>query len=70
MGHVEYFLQYKEQPLKFREGANDGFHEAIGDLVALSVQSTKHLKKIGLLPATPEDPRQVLNNLFNVKNVF
>ncbi|ENN74047.1 hypothetical protein YQE_09338, partial [Dendroctonus ponderosae] len=24
MGHVEYFLQYKEQPLKFREGANDG----------------------------------------------
>ncbi|KAH1028894.1 angiotensin-converting enzyme [Dendroctonus ponderosae] len=66
MGHVEYFLQYKEQPLKFREGANDGFHEAIGDLVALSVQSTKHLKKIGLLPDTPEDPRQVLNNLFNL----
>ncbi|XP_066138064.1 angiotensin-converting enzyme-like isoform X2 [Euwallacea fornicatus] len=66
MGHVEYFLQYKDQPFKFREGANDGFHEAIGDLIALSVRSTKHLKKIGLLPDEPDDQKQVLNNLFKL----
>jgi peptidyl-dipeptidase A len=24
MGHVQYFLQYKDQPVKFREGANSG----------------------------------------------
>ena len=30
MGHIQYFMQYKDQPQVFREGANDGFHEAIG----------------------------------------
>jgi len=30
MGHVQYFLQYKHQPLVFRRGANPGFHEAVG----------------------------------------
>lgn len=24
MGHIEYYLQYKNQPLVFREGANPG----------------------------------------------
>ncbi|XP_060524436.1 angiotensin-converting enzyme-like [Cylas formicarius] len=64
MGHIEYFIQYKDQPIKFRAGANDGFHEAIGDLISLSVQSTKHLRKIGLLHTEKDDPKQVLNNLF------
>lgn len=54
MGHVEYFLQYKEQPVLFRDGANPGFHEAIGDLMSLSVETPKHLKTIGLLD-TVED---------------
>ncbi|CAG9769628.1 unnamed protein product [Ceutorhynchus assimilis] len=66
MGHIEYFLQYKDQPFQFREGANDGFHEAIGDLIALSVNSNKHLKKIGLLPNEKDDPKGVLNNLFKL----
>lgn len=66
MGHIEYFLQYKDQPFKFREGANDGFHEAIGDLIALSVTSSKHLKRIGLLPNEPDNPKKVLNALFKV----
>ncbi|XP_030751663.1 angiotensin-converting enzyme-like isoform X2 [Sitophilus oryzae] len=66
MGHIEYFLQYKDQPVKFREGANDGFHEAIGDLIALSVESTKHLRKIGLVHSEKDDPKQVLNNLFKL----
>lgn len=49
MGHIEYFLQYKTQPVQFRNGANPGFHEAIGDLMALSVETPAHLKEIGLL---------------------
>ena len=49
MGHVQYFLQYKDQPVAFREGANPGFHEAIGDVMALSVATPKHLQSIGLL---------------------
>lgn len=49
MGHVQYFLQYKDQPISFRDGANPGFHEAIGDVMALSVSTPKHLHKIKLL---------------------
>ncbi|KAJ8910672.1 hypothetical protein NQ315_002921 [Exocentrus adspersus] len=66
MGHVEYFLEYKDQPVKFREGANDGFHEAVGDLIALSVRSTKHLRKIGLLKSKTDNSQTILNNLFKV----
>lgn len=49
MGHIQYFLQYKDQPVSFRDGANPGFHEAIGDVLALSVSTPKHLQSIGLL---------------------
>ncbi|WAR05486.1 ACE-like protein, partial [Mya arenaria] len=49
MGHVQYFLQYRNQPVVFREGANPGFHEAIGDVMALSVSTPRHLATIGLL---------------------
>lgn len=49
MGHVQYFLQYKDQPISFRDGANPGFHEAIGDVMALSVSTPKHLHSIELL---------------------
>lgn len=49
MGHVQYFLQYKDRPVSFRDGANPGFHEAIGDVLSLSVSTPKHLQSIGLL---------------------
>ena len=49
MGHIQYFMQYKDLPVTFREGANPGFHEAIGDVLALSVSTPKHLHKINLL---------------------
>ncbi|KAK9502105.1 hypothetical protein O3M35_012698 [Rhynocoris fuscipes] len=63
MGHVQYFIQYKDQPHVYKEGANSGFHEAIGDVIALSVQSSKHLKEIGLLEDGKEDKEQVINFL-------
>ena len=35
LGHNFYQRAYKEQPVIFRDSANDGFHEAIGDTIAL-----------------------------------
>ena len=53
LGHVYYFLSYASEPYLFRDGANDGFHEAIGDTVNLSV-TPGYLAKIGLVrPAAP-----------------
>lgn len=49
MGHAEYYLLYKDQPVEFRTGANPGFHEAVGDTIALSVMTPAHLEKINLL---------------------
>ncbi|XP_035222390.1 uncharacterized protein LOC118195242 [Stegodyphus dumicola] len=63
MGHIQYFLQYARQPNVFREGANPGFHEAIGDVLALSVSTPKHLKSIGLLKEVADDPEGDLNFL-------
>ncbi len=61
MGHIEYYLQYKEQPVVFREGANPGFHEAIGDLLALSVSTPGHLHKVGLFSPLVDDYETTLN---------
>ncbi|XP_025834025.1 angiotensin-converting enzyme [Agrilus planipennis] len=67
MGHIQYYLQYKHQPVIFRKGANSGFHEAVGDVMSLSVSTTKHLKKIGLLDSDfTEDPEVSINNLYKV----
>ncbi|XP_063595383.1 angiotensin-converting enzyme-like [Penaeus indicus] len=49
MTHVQYFLQYKNQPYIYRAGANPGIHEALGHAVALSVESPRHLWRLGLL---------------------
>ena len=50
MGHIQYYLQYKDLPVVYREGANPGFHEAVGDVLSLSVSTPEHLEEIGLLP--------------------
>jgi peptidyl-dipeptidase A len=52
LGHIYYFLAYRKQPFLFRSGANDGFHEAIGDAIALSI-TPEYLKKIGLIESIP-----------------
>lgn len=54
MGHIQYFMQYKDLPVTFREGANPGFHEAIGDVLALSVSTPKHLHSINLLSSNDD----------------
>ncbi len=52
LGHNYYQLAYRHQPFLFRSGANDGFHEAIGDSIALSI-TPEYLKKIGLINEIP-----------------
>jgi peptidyl-dipeptidase A len=52
LGHNFYQRAYKDQPLLFLNGANDGFHEAIGDTIALSI-TPEYLKQIGLLEQIP-----------------
>ena len=47
LGHNFYQLAYRQQPYFFEDSANDGFHEAIGDTIALSV-TPAYLKQIGL----------------------
>jgi len=54
LGHDFYFQRYDKLPILFQRGANDGFHEAIGDTMALSV-TPGYLKSVGLLDAVPRN---------------
>ncbi|MCC6137026.1 MAG: M2 family metallopeptidase, partial [Bdellovibrionaceae bacterium] len=56
LGHIYYYLAYKDKPVLFQGSANDGFHEALGDTVQLSI-TRKYLQEIGLLNSTtkPKD---------------
>ncbi|XP_077988216.1 angiotensin-converting enzyme-like [Glandiceps talaboti] len=65
MGHIQYYLQYKDLPVVYRRGANAGFHEAVGDVLALSVSTPEHLKKIGLLDEVGKDEESDLNFLMS-----
>jgi peptidyl-dipeptidase A len=53
LGHNYYQMAYAEQDFLYRDSANDAFHEAIGDTVALSV-TPAYLKQIGLIDKTPD----------------
>merc|ERR1712198_367360 len=66
MGHIQYYLQYNNKPYIFREGANPGFHEAVGDVLALSVATPKHLHKIGLLKTLQNDDEADINFLMSM----
>jgi len=52
LGHNYYDRAYNKQPPLFRGGANDGFHEGVGDTLALSI-TPEYLVKIGLLGKAP-----------------
>lgn len=53
LGHNYYQRAYMNQPPLFLNSANDGFHEALGDTIALSV-TPKYLKQLGLIDREPE----------------
>jgi peptidyl-dipeptidase A len=69
LGHNFYQRAYNGQPMLFRNGANDGFHEAIGDAIALSI-TPAYLKQLKLAgdepPAEADIPLQLRTALDKV----
>ncbi len=59
LGHNYYQRAYKDQPFLFKNGANDGFHEAIGDFVGLSALTPTYLNQIGLLQTVPGEEEDI-----------
>ncbi len=53
LGHNYYQRAYKEQSFLYRGSANDGFHEAVGDTLSLSI-TPEYLQKLGLLEEVPD----------------
>jgi peptidyl-dipeptidase A len=60
LGHDFYFHSYYKLPILFQAGANDGFHEGIGDTLALSV-TPQYLKGLGLLDQVPNNDKGRIN---------
>ncbi len=58
LGHNFYQRAYNKQPNFFRDSANDGFHEAVGDTIALSI-TPEYLKKIGLIDTVPDPSKDI-----------
>jgi len=58
LGHNFYQRAYRHQPYLFRDSANDGFHEAIGDTIALSI-TPPYLVKLGLLAQVPDPSKDL-----------
>ncbi|OFV83079.1 MAG: peptidyl-dipeptidase [Acidobacteria bacterium RBG_13_68_16] len=63
LGHNFYQRAYSTQPPLFRDSANDGFHEAVGDTLALSI-TPPYLKRLGLIEREP-DPSADIGLLLN-----
>jgi peptidyl-dipeptidase A len=60
LGHVYYNLAYAKQPFLFRAGADDAFHEAIGDTIALSV-TPGYLRRLRLIQQEPRDDKGLID---------
>jgi peptidyl-dipeptidase A len=60
LGHDYYFLAYQNLPVLYQQGANDGFHEAIGDALTLSI-TPAYLHDLGLLETVPKDDKGLIN---------
>jgi len=63
LGHNYYQMAYANQPFLYRDSANDAFHEAIGDTIALSV-TPAYLKQLGFIDKVP-DPSADIGFLLN-----
>ncbi|MFL6202108.1 MAG: M2 family metallopeptidase [Thermoanaerobaculia bacterium] len=58
LGHNFYQRAYNQQPFLYQDSANDGFHEAVGDTIALSI-TPEYLKKIGLIEQVPDTSKDL-----------
>ena len=68
MGHVQYFLQYKDKSYFFRSGANPGFHEGVADILSLAVGTATYFQRLGLLDEDLDvnDEETNINILFDM----
>ena len=62
LGHNYYYHYYHKLPILLQQGANDGFHEGIGDTLALSV-TPEYLKNLGLIDKVPSSDKAEINFL-------
>lgn len=60
LGHIYYYLMYKNQPILFKGGAHDGFHEAIGDTIVLSM-TPEYLEEKGLIDEVVRNKQATIN---------
>ncbi|MET0329722.1 MAG: M2 family metallopeptidase [Luteimonas sp.] len=61
LGHVYYYLAYNGRPPLFQTGAHDGFHEAIGDTIVLSM-TPQYLQSIGLVGEQQQTQESLVNS--------
>ncbi|WP_342374029.1 M2 family metallopeptidase [Myxococcus stipitatus] len=60
LGHNYYYTYYYNLPVLYQAGANDGFHEAIGDALTLSI-TPAYLQQLGLLKAVEKNDKNLIN---------
>lgn len=60
LGHVYYYLAYNKLPPLFQGGANDGFHEAIGDTIVLAM-TPQYLASVGLAGEQQQSQEALVN---------
>ncbi|MEE8306273.1 MAG: M2 family metallopeptidase, partial [Gammaproteobacteria bacterium] len=60
LGHIYYYLAYHDKPALHRSGAHDGFHEAIGDAITLSM-TPAYLQSIGLVDSLEDSDKATIN---------
>jgi peptidyl-dipeptidase A len=60
LGHNYYYTYYYKLPVLYQQGAHDGFHEAIGDALTLSI-TPGYLKQVGLLKQVPQGDKGLIN---------
>lgn len=60
LGHIYYYQYYKDLPYVFQSGAHDGFHEAIGDALTLSM-TPGFYKQIGLVDRVVDNEKALIN---------
>jgi peptidyl-dipeptidase A len=65
LGHIYYYLAYKDLAPIYQNSANDGFHEALGDTIELSITG-QYLKDIKLLNEAPQDNKNVNQTLLKM----
>jgi peptidyl-dipeptidase A len=69
LGHIYYNWAYNQQSILFQDSAHDGFHEALGDTIALSI-TPSYLKQIGLVSKPNQDDITFLLNRALTKVAF